>query len=63
MLFGLFERQQYWRVQDIERKTLQPLAWLREVLGGIAELQKRGPQGGAYCLKQHLLPAPPPPQQ
>lgn len=51
MLFGLFERWQYWSLKKLRAETQQPESYLREVLTGIADLHKRGPYVGNWSLK------------
>lgn len=51
LLFGLFERWQYWSLKKLRAETQQPESYLREVLSGIADLHKRGPYVGNWSLK------------
>jgi len=51
MLFGLFERWQYWSLKKLRTETQQPESYLRETLNGIADLHKRGPYVGNWSLK------------
>ncbi|GAC97639.1 transcription factor subunit [Pseudozyma hubeiensis SY62] len=51
MLFGLFERWQYWSLKKLREETQQPESYLRETLTGIADLHKRGPYVGNWSLK------------
>ena len=43
LLFDLFEKQEYWRIEALVDRTEQPKVWLREVLKEIAEEQTSGP--------------------
>lgn len=51
MLFGLFERWQYWSLKKLRTETQQPESYLKETLLGIADLHKRGPYVGNWSLK------------
>ncbi|EST05332.1 Transcription initiation factor IIF, beta subunit [Kalmanozyma brasiliensis GHG001] len=57
MLFGLFERWQYWSLKKLRTETQQPESYLREVLTGIADLHKRGPYVGNWSLKPEYMDA------
>lgn len=50
-LFGYFEQRPHWRVVELESRTGEPLAWLKEVLAEIAELSNKGLTKGFYSLK------------
>ncbi|KAI8807957.1 transcription initiation factor IIF, beta subunit-domain-containing protein [Cladochytrium replicatum] len=54
MLFNKFRETQYWNFKDLSDQTQQPAVYLREVLGKIAVLHKRGPYSNFYELKPEL---------
>ena len=60
LLFTLFEKRSHWKIAELERQSDQPLAHLKAVLAGIAEMDRTpGPTRGAYQLLPHLrAPAP-----
>lgn len=43
MLFKLFERTPYWTLVQLQKHTDQPTAFLKEVLGTMAVVNKKGP--------------------
>ena len=47
-LFRCFERQKHWTFAALHAETDQPAPWLREVLEGVAVLNKRGPLKGQW---------------
>ena len=47
-LFRCFERQRHWTFAALHAETDQPAPWLREVLEGVAVLNKRGPLKGQW---------------
>ena len=51
ILFSLFEKHEYWNFKGLQDETLQPAAFLKEVLGDISILNKTGPYTGNYELK------------
>ena len=54
-LFELFETRSHWKIADLERATHQRLALLKQVLSGIAEMDRApGPNRGAFQLLPHL---------
>ena len=54
-LFELFETRSHWKIADLERTTHQRLALLKQVLSGIAEMDRApGPNRGAFQLLPHL---------
>lgn len=60
-LFELFESRSHWKIADLERATHQRLALLKQVLAGIAEMDRApGPNRGAFQLLPHLRRATPP---
>eukprot|EP00698_Gefionella_okellyi_P008259 TRINITY_DN203_c0_g1_i1.p1 TRINITY_DN203_c0_g1~~TRINITY_DN203_c0_g1_i1.p1 ORF type:complete len:199 (-),score=40.80 TRINITY_DN203_c0_g1_i1:32-628(-) len=54
LLFKQFEKQPTWTLRELITVTDQPLNWLKEVLGEIAQLHKKGPQKGFYTLKEEF---------
>lgn len=50
-LFGLFEKQSTWSFVQLQRETDQPAPWLKEVLNGIALLNKTGPNRDKWQVK------------
>lgn len=54
-LFDLFEARSSWKMADLSTRTGQPVALLKEVLAGIAQMDKTpGPTRGCYQLLPHL---------
>ncbi|GAB5589447.1 hypothetical protein Unana1_04347 [Umbelopsis nana] len=51
MLFAAFERYPYWSLKGIVEHTRQPMQYLKEILGEICILNKRGPYTSMYQLK------------
>ena len=51
-LMGLFERQSLWSFKQLVAETRQPAVWLKECLGELAVLNRRGPNTGQYALKE-----------
>ncbi|KAK9446956.1 transcription initiation factor IIF, beta subunit-domain-containing protein [Limtongia smithiae] len=51
LLFKLFEDYDYWTMKGLRERTRQPEAFLKEVLGAIAILNKKGPYALKYSLK------------
>ncbi|KAJ2162452.1 hypothetical protein GGF46_000693 [Coemansia sp. RSA 552] len=51
MLFAGFEKYPYWTLKSLTEHTKQPTAFLKEVLGDIAKLNKHGPYTNMYSLK------------
>lgn len=47
-LFRCFERQRHWTFAALHAETDQPAPWLKEVLEGVAVLNKRGPLKGQW---------------
>ena len=43
--------QEAWQLQPLVKATDQPVAWLREVLSGIAVLTKRPKERDAWVIK------------
>lgn len=55
LLFTLFEGRPSWKMADLGARTGQPVAHLKAVLGGIAQMDKTpGPTRGYYQLLPHL---------
>jgi len=51
-LFNLFTPSQpYWSMKELRKSTAQPEAYLKEVLGDIADFHKSGPQANTFSLK------------
>ena len=51
-IFRCFERQRHWTFAALHAETDQPAPWLREVLEGVAVLNKRGPLKGQWEQKK-----------
>jgi len=51
LLFTLFEKKPQWSFSGLVEETNQPTAWLKEVLLGVAALNKKGANKGTYELK------------
>jgi transcription initiation factor TFIIF subunit beta len=51
LLFAAFDKFPYWSFKGIVEHTNQPNQYLKEVLGDICILNKRGPYAGNYQLK------------
>ncbi|KAI8462816.1 MAG: transcription initiation factor IIF, beta subunit-domain-containing protein [Monoraphidium minutum] len=56
-LFGLFERQPQWAFPALQRETDQPSAWLRDVLGGVAQQAKKGAARDVWELQRQFQAA------
>ena len=52
LLFPLFAEHTYWRLKTLKQRTQQPEAYLKEVLGEIGVLVKRGPYVGCWTLME-----------
>jgi transcription initiation factor TFIIF subunit beta len=52
LLFPLFQEHTYWRLKTLKQRTQQPEAYLKEVLGEIGVLVKRGPYVGCWTLME-----------
>ncbi|KAJ2713435.1 hypothetical protein H4R19_002257 [Coemansia spiralis] len=50
-LFACFKSFPYWTLKGLVERTRQPLAYLKEVLGDIAKLNKSGTYTNTYSLK------------
>ncbi|KAJ1725908.1 hypothetical protein LPJ61_005558 [Coemansia biformis] len=50
-LFACFKSHPYWSLKGLVEHTRQPLAYLKEVLGDIAKLNKSGSYTNTYSLK------------
>jgi hypothetical protein len=61
LLFTLFETRTHWKIAELERRCDQPLAHLKTVLSGIADMDRTpGPNRGAYqLLPQYRAQEPP----
>jgi transcription initiation factor TFIIF subunit beta len=51
MLFVAFDKYPYWSFKGIAEHTKQPSQYLKEILGEICILNRRGPYTGNYQLK------------
>lgn len=51
-LFRLFERRPHWTFTQLQRETDQPAVWLKEVLAGVAVLNKKGPYKDQWEVKK-----------
>lgn len=51
LIFALFEKYEHWGFKGLIDRTQQPHIWLKEVLGEVAILNKRGPYVGLWELK------------
>lgn len=51
MLLDLFQYYKYWGLRELKKKTNQPDAYLREVVGEIATMWKSGDLNGKWELK------------
>lgn len=44
--------QTHWKLAELQKHTDQPVAWLKEVLAGLASIHKQGPYMGTWQLKK-----------
>ncbi|KAI8869964.1 hypothetical protein GQ42DRAFT_163069 [Ramicandelaber brevisporus] len=51
LLFTLFTQYRYWPLRALIKKTQQPQAWLKEILGELCVLNRKGPYNSMYELK------------
>lgn len=52
LLFTIFNPEQpYWSLKDLRKRTLQPEAYLKEILGDIADFHRHGPNTNTFSLK------------
>lgn len=58
LLFQRFEASQYWTIKALKEHVLQPEVYLKEVLGSIAQLIKRGPYTGMWSLRDEFKNGP-----
>lgn len=56
LLFSLFETHTYWSLKGLKEKTRQPESYLKEVLGEIANMVRRGPYNGTWALMEVYKP-------
>ncbi|KAJ2807054.1 hypothetical protein H4R20_001438 [Coemansia guatemalensis] len=56
-LFAGFEKFPFWTFKGLVEHTKQPSAYLKEVLGDIAKLNKSGPYANMYSLKPEFRKA------
>ncbi|KAI8877642.1 transcription initiation factor IIF, beta subunit [Backusella circina FSU 941] len=54
MLFAAFDKYPYWSFKGIAEHTKQPSQYLKEILGEICILNRRGPYTGNYQLKSEF---------
>ncbi|THH07324.1 hypothetical protein EW145_g3464 [Phellinidium pouzarii] len=54
MLFALYRERSHWSAKDLRSRTEQPEAYLKEVLGEIADLHRSGEFNGLYELKSNF---------
>lgn len=52
LLFAAFQEAVYWRLKSLKQRTQQPEAYLKEILGEIGVLVKRGPYVGCWTLME-----------
>jgi len=52
LLFQAYAEHQYWNFKGLAEYTHQPQTYLKEILGEIAQLVKRGSYSGTYELKE-----------
>ena len=57
LLFALYREQPRWSAKDLRARTEQPEAYLKEVLGQIADLHRSGEFTGLYELKANFKDA------
>lgn len=58
LLFARFEASQYWTIKALKEHVLQPEVYLKEVLGDVAQLIKRGPYSGMWSLRDEFKNGP-----
>ncbi|KAJ3386498.1 hypothetical protein HDU84_001514 [Entophlyctis sp. JEL0112] len=54
MLIQAFNENEYWSFKNLQERTAQPSTWLKEVLGDVAQLVKKGLYATLYELKPEL---------
>ncbi|KAI8612371.1 transcription initiation factor IIF, beta subunit-domain-containing protein [Chytriomyces sp. MP71] len=54
ILIMAFNEHEYWSFKDLGNRTKQPAAWLKEVLGDVAQIVKGGTYNGLYEIKAVL---------
>ena len=52
VLFGAFEKYQYWTFRSLVQYTHQPQNYLKEILGKVADQANAGPYKHHYHLKE-----------
>lgn len=51
-LFATFTAEQpFWSLKDLRKRTSQPEAYLKEILGDIADFHRHGPNTNTFSLK------------
>ena len=51
MLFGLFEKHQYYNIRDLVKETRQPVTYLKEVLKEVCVYNVKAPHKNMWELK------------
>jgi len=51
MLFAAFEKHQFYNIKDLVRITLQPVMYLKEILGEVCNYNMKSPHRNMYELK------------
>lgn len=51
LIFSIFETKKFVGLKELLEKTNQPLVWLKQVLGDVCDLYRKGPNSGSYGLK------------
>lgn len=54
LLFSHFDTADYWTIKALTEHVRQPQVYLKEVLGGIAQIVPRGPYMGMWSLKDEF---------
>ena len=54
LLFALYREKPRWSAKDLRSRTEQPEAYLKEVLGEIADIHRSGEYNGLYELKANF---------
>lgn len=54
-IFGIYQTATHFTLKQLTEKTQQPQVWLKEVLGELCNLNKRGPKTGTYELKPEFI--------
>ena len=51
ILFAMFEKHQYYNIKDLQRKTRQPLAYLKTILNKLCKYNVRNPHKNMWELR------------